>query len=91
MEYSKAHACGPQSDGHHDHGLYCRDAIGTRVTGNWFYDNEGFGVQMYPNCDGAVAMGNVIAKNGGSATCRARLVDETSGAVYRNGFCGLSP
>ena len=28
-----------------------------RVTGNWFYDNEGFGVQMYPNCDGALAVG----------------------------------
>jgi hypothetical protein len=91
MEYSKSHACGPQSDDHHYHGLYCRDAIGMRVTGNWFYDNEGFGVQMYPNCDGAVAMGNVIAMNGGSCDLSGTgSSTQTSGAVYRNGFCGLA-
>jgi hypothetical protein len=90
MEYSKAHDCGPQSAEHHYHGLYCRDAVGMRIVGNWFYDNEGFGIQMYPNCDGAVAMGNVIANNGGSCDMSGEGGAQTSGAVYRNGFCGLA-
>jgi hypothetical protein len=91
MEYSKAHGCGPQSGDHHYHGLYCRDAIGMRILGNWFYDNEGFGVQMYPNCDDAVAMGNVIAMNGGACDLSGTgWTTQTSGAVYRNGFCGLN-
>jgi hypothetical protein len=90
MEYSKAHGCGPAAAQHHYHGLYCRDAIGMRITGNWFYDNEGFGVQMYPNCDDAVAMGNVIALNGGACDLSGTgWSSQTSGAVYRNGFCGL--
>jgi hypothetical protein len=90
MEFSKAHDCGPQAADHHYHGLYCRDAVGMRIVGNWFYDNEGFGVQMYPDCDGAVAMGNVIAKNGGSCDLSGEGGSQTSGAVYRNGFCGLA-
>jgi hypothetical protein len=91
MEYSKAHDCGPQAGDHHYHGLYCRDAIGMRIVGNWFYDNEGFGVQMYPNCDDAVAIGNVIAMNGGACDLSGTgWSAQTSGAVYRNGFCGLA-
>jgi hypothetical protein len=91
MEYSRAHGCGPRSADHHYHGLYCRDAIGMRILGNWFYDNEGFGVQMYPNCDDAVAMGNVIAMNGGACDLSGTgWSNQTSGAVYRNGFCGLA-
>jgi hypothetical protein len=90
MEYSKAHGCGPAAAQHHYHGLYCRDAIGMRIIGNWFYENEGFGVQMYPNCDDAVAMGNVIALNGGACDLSGTgWSSQTSGAVYRNGFCGL--
>jgi hypothetical protein len=91
MEYSKAYGCGPQSADHHYHGLYCRDAIGMRIVGNWFYGNEGFGVQMYPNCDDAVAAGNVIAMNGGACDLSGTgWSTQTSGAVYRNGFCGLA-
>jgi hypothetical protein len=91
MEYSKAYGCGPQSGDHHYHGLYCRDAIGMHILGNWLYGNEGFGVQMYPNCDDALAAGNVIAKNGGACDLSGTgWSTQTSGAVYRNGFCGLA-
>ena len=30
---------------------------GPPIAGSWFYDNEGFDIQMYPNCDGADAIG----------------------------------
>jgi hypothetical protein len=91
MEYSKSHGCGSRFADHHYHGLYCRDALWPRIVGNWFYDNEGFGVQMYPNCDGAMAAGNVIAMNGGSCDLSGTGPStQTSGAVYRNGFCGLA-
>jgi hypothetical protein len=91
MEFSKSHSCGSESGGNHYHGLYCRDATNPRIVGNWFYDNEGFGVQMYPNCDGAVAAGNVIALNGGACDVSGSSPStQTSGAVYRNGFCGLA-
>lgn len=91
MEFSKSHSCGSESAGNHYHGLYCRDAIQPRIVGNWFYDNEGFGVQMYPNCDGAVAAGNVIAFNGGACDLSGSGPStQTDGAVYRNGFCGFA-
>jgi hypothetical protein len=91
MEFSKSHSCGSEAAGNHYHGLYCRDAILPRIVGNWFYDNEGFGVQMYPNCDGAVALGNVVALNGGACDLSGTGPStQTSGAVYRNGFCGLA-
>ena len=85
MEYSKSHSCGSESSGNHDHGLYCRDAVRPRIAGNWFYDNEGFGIQLYPNCDGAQAIGNVVAENGGACD-----VSGSTGVEYRNGFCGFS-
>ncbi|HWN26730.1 MAG TPA: right-handed parallel beta-helix repeat-containing protein [Actinomycetospora sp.] len=85
MEYSKSHSCGTESSGNHDHGLYCRDASGARIVGNWFYDNEGFGIQLYPNCDRAVAVGNVVAENGGACD-----VSGSTAVEYRNGFCGFS-
>jgi hypothetical protein len=91
MEFSKAHSCGSESANNHYHGLYCRDAISPRIIGNWFYDNEGFGVQMWPNCDGAQAVGNVVAANGGACDVSGAGPGRTSsGSIYRNGFCGLA-
>ncbi|MEA2417978.1 MAG: hypothetical protein QOE60_184 [Thermoleophilaceae bacterium] len=85
LEFSKVHSCGSESSGNMDHGLYCSSASGPMIAGNWFYDNEGFGIQLYPNCDGAMAVGNVVAENG--AACD---VDGSStGAAYVNGFCGF--
>jgi hypothetical protein len=89
VEYSKVHSCGSESSGNMQHGLYCSDALAPRVTGSWFYDNEGFGIQVYPNCDGLQAVGNVVAENG--AACEFSGVSSSrmsTGSEYRNGFCG---
>ena len=77
IEFTKAHSCGNESSGNHDHGLYCRNALRPVIVGNWLYDNEGFGIQMYPNCDGADAVGNVVAENG--AACN--LSGDGSGSM----------
>ena len=84
LEFSKAHSCGSESSGNMEHGLYCSNASRPLIVGNWFYDNEGFGVQLYPNCDGAMAVGNVVAENG--ASC---VVDGSTGVAWINGFCGF--
>jgi hypothetical protein len=85
LELSKVHSCGSESSGNMEHGLYCSTALRPLITGNWFYDNEGFGIQLYPNCDGALAAGNVVAENGASCD----VDGASSSAVYVNGFCGF--
>jgi hypothetical protein len=85
IEFSRVHSCGSESSGNLDHGLYCSSASTPMIVGNWFYDNEGYGVQLYPDCDGASVIGNVIAENGGSCD-----VDGNSTHVaYIMGFCGF--
>jgi hypothetical protein len=85
IEFSKIHSCGEESSGNLEHGLYCSDARLTLVKGNWFYDNEGFGMQLYPDCDIAQVTGNVVAENGGACD-----VDRTSQVAFTNGFCGYA-
>jgi Right handed beta helix region len=86
LQHSKVHSCGSESSGNMEHGLYCSSALRPLVAGNWFYDNEGFGIQLYPNCDGALVIGNVVAENGGACD-----VDGSStNAAYVNGFCGFA-
>jgi hypothetical protein len=85
LQLSKVHSCGSESSGNMEHGLYCSTALRPLIAGNWFYDNEGYGIQLYPNCDGAFVVGNVVAENGGSCD-----VDGGSISVaYVNGFCGF--
>jgi hypothetical protein len=84
LQLSKVHACGSESSGNMEHGLYCSSALRPLIVGNWFYDNEGYGIQLYPDCDGALAAANVVAENGGACD-----VDGSTGAVYVNGFCGF--
>jgi Right handed beta helix region len=85
LEFSRVHSCGSESSGNMQHGLYCSSASKPRIVGNWFYDNEGFGIQVYPNCDGATLTGNVVAENGASCD-----IDGNSTSVaYVTGFCGF--
>jgi hypothetical protein len=84
LELSKVHSCGSESSGNMEHGLYCSAALKPLIAGNWFYDNEGYGIQLYPNCDGALAVGNVVAENGGACD-----VDGSTSVAYVRGFCGF--
>ena len=84
LEFSKIHSCGSESSGNLEHGIYCSNALRPLISGNWIYDNEGYGIQLYPNCDGAVVAGNVVAENGGSCD-----VDGSTGTLYAVGFCGF--
>jgi hypothetical protein len=91
IDYSKVHSCGSEASGNMQHGLYCGDALGAQLVGNWFYDNEGFGVQVYPNCDGVRAIGNVVAENGAACEFSGMSASLMStGSEYRSGFCGFA-
>ena len=68
-----------------EHGLYCSRAFRPVISGNWIYDNEGYGIQLYPNCDGALAAGNVVAENGGSCD-----VDGSNGRGLRRAASAAS-
>lgn len=68
---SRSHDCGDDDDpigNNHDHGIYCGWASGPKIVGNWFYRNEGFGIQLYPDCDSALVEGNMVANNGFAIT-----------------------
>lgn len=85
LEFSRVHSCGSESSGNMDHGLYCSNASRALIVGSWFYDNEGYGIQLYPNCDNTMVVGSVVAENGGACD-----VDGSStSAVYVAGFCGF--
>jgi hypothetical protein len=85
LQLSKVHSCGSESSGNMEHGLYCSSALRPLIVGNWFYDNEGYGIQLYPNCDEAFAVGNVVAENGGACD----VDGGSTSAGYVKGFCGF--
>jgi parallel beta-helix repeat protein len=64
IEASRIHDCGRLPTTNHDHGIYVEEASGTRIVGNWIYDNADRGIQLYPSAQGTVVTGNVITRNG---------------------------
>jgi hypothetical protein len=90
VEHSKVHSCGSEGSGNKDHGIYCSNATGAIIAGNWFYDNEGYGVHLYPNCDNALAVGNVVAENGASCVVSGDSSATSSQTAYVAGFCGFA-
>jgi parallel beta-helix repeat protein len=57
------HDCGVPNT-NQDHGVYVRQATGTRIEGNVIRRNADRGVQLYPNADGSLVRGNVLDDNG---------------------------
>jgi len=91
IEYSKVHSCGSEASGNHDHGVYCSNASHALIVGNWLYDNEGYGMHLYPNCDNALVVGNVVAENGAACVLSGDSSSSmTSGSGYVQGFCGFA-
>jgi nitrous oxidase accessory protein NosD len=61
---SRIHDCGRLPATNHDHGVYLARARSARIFGNWIYDNADRGIQLYPDAQGTIVRGNVIARNG---------------------------
>jgi nitrous oxidase accessory protein NosD len=61
---NRIHDCGVLPATNRQHGVSVTYATGTRVTGNWIYDNADRGVQLFPDADGTRVSGNVIDGNG---------------------------
>ena len=64
IENNNIHNCGKLPAQNGDHGIYIDDATGTIVRGNWIHNNADRGVQIYPNGDNSLIIGNIIDSNG---------------------------
>jgi hypothetical protein len=91
IEFSRVHSCGSESSGNKDHGVYCSTASRALIVGTWFYDNEGYGMHLYPNCDNTLAVGNVVAENGAACVLSGdSSASMTSSSAFVSGFCGYA-
>jgi parallel beta-helix repeat protein len=64
IQGNRIHDCGKLPATNLEQGVYVADATGTRIVGNWIYDNADQGIQLYPNASGSLVAGNVIDGNG---------------------------
>ncbi|GIK78206.1 MAG: right-handed parallel beta-helix repeat-containing protein [Acidobacteria bacterium] len=64
IEGNVIHDCGLLPATNHHHGIYLAGARGALVSGNLIYGNADRGIQLYPDADGSVVVGNVIDGNG---------------------------
>ena len=64
IQRNRIHDCGRLPATNLDQGVYVAVARGTRIVGNWIYENADQGVQLYPDARGTYVAGNVIDGNG---------------------------
>lgn len=64
IEGNVIHDCGLLPPTNHQHGIYLGGARETLVSGNLIYGNADRGIQLYPDADGSIVVGNVIDDNG---------------------------
>jgi len=64
IQGNRIHDCGRLPATNLDQGVYVALARGTRIVGNWIYDNADQGVQLYPDARRTYIAGNVIDGNG---------------------------
>ena len=64
IQRNRIHECGELPATNLEHGVYVAVARGTRIIGNWIYENADLGVQLYPNARDSYVAGNVIDGNG---------------------------
>jgi parallel beta-helix repeat protein len=62
VDRNRLHDCG--ADGDRYHGIYAKSTRNARITNNLIYDNEAFGVQLYPDAQGTVFEHNIVDGNG---------------------------
>lgn len=64
IQRNRIHECGQLPATNLEQGIYVAVARGTRIVGNWIYENADQGVQLYPDARGTYVAGNVIDGNG---------------------------
>lgn len=64
IQRNRIHECGQLPATNLEHGVYVAVARGTRIIGNWIYENADLGIQLYPNARDTYVAGNVIDGNG---------------------------
>ncbi|MCW2949729.1 MAG: hypothetical protein JWN41_742 [Thermoleophilia bacterium] len=65
---NRIHDCGGRdasgAGNNHHHGIYVESGRATRIVQNAIYQNADRGIQLYPDAQGTLVMGNVIDGNG---------------------------
>lgn len=64
IQRNRIHECGRLPATNFDQGIYVALARGTRIVGNWIYENADQGIQLYPDARDTYVAGNVIDGNG---------------------------
>ena len=64
IENNVIHDCGVLPATNHHHGIYVSHARDTVIRNNVIYGNADRGVQLYPDADDSIVVGNVIDGNG---------------------------
>jgi hypothetical protein len=64
IQRNRIHECGRLPATNLEQGVYVAVARGTKIVGNWIYENADQGVQLYPDARGTYVAGNVIDGNG---------------------------
>ena len=64
IQRNRIHECGQLPATNLEQGVYVAVARGTRIIGNWIYENADQGIQLYPDARGTYVAGNVIDGNG---------------------------
>jgi nitrous oxidase accessory protein NosD len=64
IQRNRIHDCGRLPATNLDQGVYVAVGRGTRIVGNWIYENADQGIQLYPDARGSYVAGNVIDGNG---------------------------
>jgi hypothetical protein len=63
ISHNRIHDCGVPSS-NFDHGIYDSYSVGARITDNVISANSTYGVQIYPDAQGAVVSRNIVVRNG---------------------------
>jgi parallel beta helix pectate lyase-like protein len=61
---NRIHDCGLMPPTNHQHGIYMEQSYGSRIIGNWIYNNADRGVQLYPHAVHTLVRDNLIDSNG---------------------------
>ena len=60
IDRNRIHDCGSSTNAALNHGVYVCCGYDTRVTNNYIWNTTGYGIQLYPDADGAVVDHNVV-------------------------------
>ena len=84
IRHNRIHDCGRLPSNNMEHGIYVAAADDTQILDNVIVDNTDRGIQLYPDAQGTVIRGNVIAGNGEGIIISGADGQAANGSVIEN-------